>query len=116
MSHIVTIATELRNIDTIKEVCRRLNLQCRESKNIEIYSTTKSGIGVYLNGWKYPVVIDSQGKVYYDNFGGNWGNEKEWDKFVNEYSLEETLKKIKMKNLRYNVQRDRDEIRIEVIV
>lgn len=116
MSHIVTIKTELKNFDTIKEVCKRLGLHCKQSNDINVYNTNKTGMGIHLKGWKYPIVVNKQGVVYYDNYNGNWGNMKEYNKFVDEYSLEETLKKIKKKNLKYNIQRINNEIKIEVMI
>lgn len=116
MSHIVTIETEMKNFDTIKEVCKILGLKYEQSKDIKVYNTIKSGIGIYLKGWKYPIVVNELGKVDYDNYSGSWGDIEEYNKFINEYSLEETLKRIKKKNLKYTIQRLNDEIKIEVMV
>lgn len=117
MSHIVTIQTELKNKESIQEVCKALNVQYLGQKTTKYYNTTKSGIAVQFRNWKYPVTIQENGSVYFDNYQGSWGNKKDLDAFINEYSLVETVGKLKKKNLRYEVQRlKNNEIKIEVMI
>jgi len=116
MSHIVTVKTELKNIDTIKKVCKNMGLKYHGKKNVKYYNTVKSGIAINLNGWKYPIAVQNDGSVYYDNYNGNWGQIHELNKFIDEYSLVETVNKIEQKHLKYEVKRFNNEIRVEVFV
>ena len=36
-----------------------------------------SGTAVQLPGWRYPVIVDSEGEMHYDNYKGRWGDTKD---------------------------------------
>lgn len=98
MSHIVTIKTELKDHDLLKEAVNALNdkakaantpqLEILPASKHHLFSGDQVGLGIRLPGWNYPVVIDEQGVVKYDNYGGSWGKQIELDRLVQEYSLE----------------------------
>jgi hypothetical protein len=44
---------------------------------------------VELPGWNYPVVFDTTtAEARYDNYGGQWGEQKELDRFMQAYAVE----------------------------
>jgi hypothetical protein len=44
---------------------------------------------VQLPAWNYPLVCNLQtGQVQYDNYGGNWGEQKHLNSFLQAYSVE----------------------------
>jgi len=89
MSHIVSIAVEVRDLDAIKSACRRLELQEPVFGKAELFQRDLEGILVRLPNWVFPVVCDlPSGKIQYDNFNGCWGDQKHLDKFVQTYSVE----------------------------
>ena len=89
MSHIVTIKVEVRDFDAIKSAASRLNLKEPVQGKAEIFSTEVEGVLVELPDWIYPVVcILDTGEVKYDNFGGQWGDKKYLDQFVQTYCIE----------------------------
>jgi len=95
MSHIqeITLKTSL---EAVKRAARKKGYRFEENATVSFYSGTASGLAVYLPGWKYPVVFDNDLKVYYDNWGGKWGDAK---------VLEEFKKEVKKENKRTEKER-----------
>jgi hypothetical protein len=90
VSHILSIRTEIRDINAISAACRRLKLDAPIRGDHTLYDGTYQGIGVKLPGWSYPIVIQENGEVKYDNYGGRWGNVKELNTFTQVYAVEKT--------------------------
>ena len=89
MSHIVTIATEVRDAAAIRAACRRLSINQPEEGTFTLFSGKATGIAVRLPDWTYPVVCDiATGKLKYDNFEGRWGNQQELDRFMQAHAVE----------------------------
>ncbi len=89
MSHIVTIATEIRDPLALAAACSRLELPEPVNQSVELFSATATGHCVSLPGWRYPVVCDlAAGKIQYDNFEGRWGEQRELDRLLQIYATE----------------------------
>lgn len=89
MSHIVSIQTEVRDPVAIQAACQRLQLSAATQGTFKLFSTLATGWGVQLQGWRYPVVCNTDsGQLSYDNFGGRWGEQQHLDRFVQMYSVE----------------------------
>jgi hypothetical protein len=89
MSHIVTIAVEVRDLDAIKLACCRLGLGEPVFGKAELLERELEGVLVKLPEWVFPVVCDlDSGEVHFDNFNGKWGDRKYLDKFVQTYTVE----------------------------
>ena len=89
MSHIVTIATEIRDAAAIKAACQRLRLESPVFGEAKLFSGTKTGWQVSLSGWRYPVVCDvATGKIDFDNYNGRWGEQQHLDKLLQSYAVE----------------------------
>ena len=83
MSHIVKIQTQVRDPAAIAAACSRLKLAAPTPGTVKLYSGEATGLIVQLPEWQYPVVVDTAtGEVRYDNFGGAWGDQKEFDRFL----------------------------------
>jgi len=52
----------------------------------QLYSGPVHGFAFHLPGWKYPVVL-SKDTLYYDNYGGRWGDQSVLDRILSEYKL-----------------------------
>ncbi len=89
MSHIVQIQTEVRDANAVRAACLRRQLPAPIQGRHKLFSGEKSGLGVQLRDWRYPVVcqLDS-GKLVYDNYGGRWGRQEELDGFLQAYAVE----------------------------
>jgi hypothetical protein len=89
MSHIVSIATEVRDAAALRAACRRLKLPEPVHKTVTLFSGEATGLAVELPHWQYPVVIDTaSGEIRYDNFEGRWGEQKHLDALLQMYSVE----------------------------
>lgn len=91
MSHVVTIKCEIKNLAALERACERLNLQKPQEGTHKLYSGSHRGLGIHLDGWNYPIIVNPQtGEVHYDNFGGSWGNQLRLDELQQAYTAEVT--------------------------
>lgn len=96
MSHIVQVKNvEITDGTALHAAVSRIEgatlIHGMESHNYSIFNTDVCGIGIQLDGWHYPIVIDLEnGKLYYDNYGGSWGDQDKLDELAQMYSVEKT--------------------------
>ncbi len=89
MSHIVTIATEVRDPDAVAAACRRLALPEPAQGTATLFEGQASGLLVRLPGWLYPVVCDTaSGAVRFDNYNQQWGKQEQLNRFLQAYAVE----------------------------
>jgi Protein of unknown function (DUF1257) len=89
MSHIVTIATRIRDVQAVANACQRLDLAQPTQGTATLFSGKATGLLVQLPGWLYPVVIDiATGEVRFDNYEGRWGEQQHLDRFLQMYAVE----------------------------
>jgi len=89
LSHLVTIKTEVRDVSALQAACRRLHLAAAVQGKTSLFSGEVTGWAVPLPDWQYPLVCEiTSGQLYYDNFGGRWGDPKELDRFLQAYAVE----------------------------
>lgn len=89
MSHVVEIATQVKDLVAVRAACQRRKLAPPVLGPAKLFSGTVEGIAVELPGWRYPVVFDvDSNQASYDNFGGRWGNQVELDHFLQAYACE----------------------------
>jgi hypothetical protein len=88
MSHIVTCSIEVRNISALEEAAKRLGFAVVGEGEHRLYGgQTVRGVAVQLPDWNYLMVADVEtGELKYDNFNGNWGDQKYLDQLMQEYS------------------------------
>lgn len=92
MSHIVQIKTEVKDAAAVEAACRRLKLEAPKMGTFNVYAVNRTGLGVTLPGWSYPVVCNLEtGAVDFDNYNGHWGAQKELDKFLQAYAVEKAI-------------------------
>ena len=91
MSHIVSIATRIKDAESLAAACRRLGLPPPESGTAQLFGATAAGQLVRLPGWTYPAVVDTlSGEVHYDNYNGRWGEQAHLDRLLQAYAIERT--------------------------
>ena len=89
MSHIVTIATEVRDPDAVAAACRRLGLPEPVHGTAKLFEGEATGLLVKLPGWLYPVVCDTAtGQVRFDNYDRRWGRQEHLDRLLQAYAVE----------------------------
>ena len=61
-----------------------------------LYSGDRGGYGFTLPGWNYPLVLDwpalselkaGKGELFYDDYGGKWGNVADLEKLTSAYAV-----------------------------
>jgi hypothetical protein len=88
MSHTVTIRTKITDIQAIQAACHRLKLAQPTKGEVRLFDCAATGIGVQLDGWRFPVCIESDGNLLFDNFQGFWGVPEKLDQFQQAYAVE----------------------------
>jgi hypothetical protein len=89
MSHVVTIATEVRDPVAVAAACRRLGLDGPVHGTATLFEGQATGLLVQLPGWLYPVVCDtSTGTVRFDNYNQAWGKQEQLDRLLQSYAVE----------------------------
>jgi hypothetical protein len=102
MSHIVTIQTRLHDPAAVTAACTRLGLAAPVQGTARLFSGEATGLLVQLPDWQYPAVIDTlTGTVRYDNYNGQWGDQKHLGRLLQMYSVEKT--KIEARKRGYSV-------------
>ena len=89
MSHLVTVKTEVRDAAAVRAACQRLQLPQPVQGTHRLFTSSATGLGVQLPKWRYLAVCDlGTGQVLYDNFKGNWGDQRQMDAFLQAYAVE----------------------------
>jgi hypothetical protein len=117
MSHIVTIQARVHDPVAVAAACRRLGLAEPVQGTAQLFSGEASGLIIQLAGWQYPAVIDPlTGVVRYDNYGGEWGEDAQLDRFVQAYSAEKVRLEAKKKGYQITEQALQDgSIKLQII-
>jgi hypothetical protein len=117
MSHIVTIATQVKDPAAVAAACRRLGLAEPVQGTARLFSGQATGLLVQLPGWQYPVVFDTgTGTVHFDNFDGHWGDRAHLDRFLQAYAVEKCRLEARKKGYTVSEQALEDgSIRVQLI-
>jgi hypothetical protein len=86
MSHVATIALEFRDREVLAEAAAACGLAFGEDTVTFFNGTRVTGTVMRLPGWRYPVVIDGQGRLHYDHYEGRWGNLAQLHRFRQAYA------------------------------
>ena len=88
MSHIATVDVAIKDKKALAAACRRLGLHAPVHQKFTFYDGTEAeGESVKFPQWQYPVVFQD-GKVFFDNFNGSWGDIKHLNALKQAYALE----------------------------
>jgi hypothetical protein len=102
MSHVVQIATQVRDAAAVRAGCVRLGLDQPVEGEVKLFTQVVTGLAVQLRDWRYPVVFNTAtGETKYDNYNGHWGKQDRLDEFLQAYSVEKT--KIEARRKGYSV-------------
>jgi hypothetical protein len=117
MSHIVTIQTKVHDPVAVAAACVRMNLAAPVQGTAKLFSGEATGLIVQLPDWQYPAVIDTQsGQVQYDNFEGNWGDQRQIELLMQSYAVEKAKIEARKKGYQVNEQQLQDgSIKLQII-
>ncbi len=89
MSHIVKIQTQVKDATAAQAACRRLKLDFTDQGTARLFSGNATGLIVKLSVLRYPAVFDTEnGQAHFDNYGGRWGEQEQFDRFLQIYAVE----------------------------
>jgi hypothetical protein len=117
MSETMNIKTEILDMAALSAACERLGFQMQVGEH-RLYRTTETGMGVFLPGWQFPLVVKEGGQVAYDTYGGRWGDEKKLHELTAHYGLEKA--KLEARKKGYSIYESRNdqkqtlELRIQI--
>ena len=87
MSHTVTVKSLITDLAAIQAACHRLKLPQPIQGEVRLFDRIAQGVGVQLDGWRFPVCIEADGNLLFDNFGGFWGIPEKLDQFQQAYAV-----------------------------
>ncbi len=116
MSHTMDIQMELHDRRALEVACRRLNIKVEPGKH-KLHASVEDGIGVFLNGWRYPIVITENETIRYDNYNGHWGNIQKLHELEAYYGLEKSKLEAQIKGYDYQETVTSDNMpRLEIFI
>ena len=98
MSHTVTLEVKIKDRELFKKVAEEKGYKISRTTEANLFSDTIKGdlLLVHLPNWRYPVIVDGEGNLYYDNYGGKWGRIETLNELVQDYATK-LVKKIARK-------------------
>jgi hypothetical protein len=117
MSHIMSIETKIRELAAVTVACQRLNLPAPTHGTAKLYAGEATGLIIKLPGWEFPAVIDvANGSIQFDNFGGQWGDPAQLDRFLQAYTVELTKVEARKKGFQVSEQAlESGSIRLKIV-
>ncbi len=88
MSHTVKVTVEFRDPGALGAAVKALGGHVLGTGSHRLYQGSYNGFGFTLPGWRYPLVLESGGKLSFDDYNGMWGNRRDLDRLKAAYSLE----------------------------
>jgi hypothetical protein len=95
MSHITTIKDILFNdLKVLTKATDRLNYDApiihNQEQDYKLYQKqpVKGIASVKLPEWRYPVVVNKKGEIFYDNYEGRWGKINQLNSLKQAYGIE----------------------------
>ncbi len=86
MSHTITIKCEFQNKGVLGDAVKKMGgTVLGEATHQMFHTQTSKGFGFKLPGWQFPIVLQADGTLAYDDYNGGWGNVKDLETLKNEY-------------------------------
>ena len=117
MSHTVTIKTTITDLAAIQAASQRLKLAQPITGDVRLFDRIATGIGVQLDGWRFPICVEPDGNLLFDHFGGFWGVPEKLDQFQQAYAVEKAKLEARKQGYQYSESVMADgSIRLNVLV
>jgi len=78
---------KLTDLEILADVCRQMGGTILEGRSFKFFSGVAAGTGIQLENWQYPLVIDHNGSILYDNYSGKWGNIEQLHELIDRYQV-----------------------------
>lgn len=104
MSHTATIDLEIKDLDVFEQSCRDLEYRFTREGTAKLYDRTIDNCSVVsIPDWNYPVAV-KDGKLYYDNYNGAWGDMARLHALKRQYARNTTLQTARARGFRVQEQ------------
>jgi len=110
VSHTAQIAADYSHPDALAAAVSKLGGKIIGQGRHKLFSSEHDGIGIQLNNWAFPVVVQTDGTLAYDDYQGRWGKTSDLDKLHEEYSW--ALTEIAAQRLGWQTERTADGVRV----
>ena len=111
MSHIATVKAKAKDLDLFEQACAQHGVRLmRGVARHQLYSDTVEGVAyITLPGsWRYPVVIQKDGSLKFDNYNGKWGDPKYLHRILQTYSRKVVMKQAQRMGMTARAQVGKD--------
>ncbi|MGD9156883.1 MAG: hypothetical protein PVG39_00620 [Desulfobacteraceae bacterium] len=94
MSHISIFKHKITDLNSLKKVCLGKGITFTQVANGKVTGEfyrdqTHSGVAkIELSKWRYPLIIDEEGRIHYDNFGSQTGSMDQFGDLLQDYNME----------------------------
>lgn len=91
MSHVVTYQAKFVDLNCLKRCCNRNGYTFKTDKQSldSMFGPNENCVAaIELKDWVYPIYVDQNGDIHYDNYNGNWGSNESLDKLKQDYARE----------------------------
>lgn len=106
MSHTAQIAADYSHAGALAAAVEKLGGRLLGNGTHQLFDGPRTGVGIVLPGWKYPIVVSDGGYLAFDDYGGSWGKLSDLDALHAEYSW--ALTEIAAQNLGWQTERTAD--------
>ncbi|MBI5892148.1 MAG: hypothetical protein HZB79_00585 [Deltaproteobacteria bacterium] len=100
MSHTMNIKVNFSDRDVLQTACKRLKIDFKQG-SFALFSGRVEGVGIFLPGWRYPAILKEDNTLFYDNYGGKWGDIIELHNLEAYYGVEKAKKEAQMQGYKY---------------
>lgn len=110
MSHTSQIAADYSHPEALAAAVAKLGGRVIGEGRHKLFSSAHDGLGIRLNNWAYPLIVQADGTLAYDDYGGKWGNLADLDRLHEEYSW--ALTEIAAQRLGWQTERIDNGVRV----
>lgn len=87
MSHRVEVSIEFRDPDALGDAVVALGGKVIGHGTHTLFDGAVQGFAFSLPGWKFPLCLQADGKLVFDDYSGKWGDQKDLERLKGEYAL-----------------------------
>ena len=97
MSETIKFVSKMTNKEVLSKVCRQmyeaglLKQEAKETSKVSLYAgeqhLSDSAMQIHFKDWSYPVFVEANGNIQYDNFHGRWGDISQLHKLQHDYQV-----------------------------
>ena len=90
------MTSEMVDVELLTAAAAQLGCEVKLNATVKFFSGTAHGTVIQLAGWRYPIVVNSDGKVSYDNYEGRWGDIARLTELKQQYSAQAIMRQVRL--------------------